>query len=485
MKRNFFNHLLVLDYNFHTSHKTGSLISKLLRIGGAVERMTDVFIFNFAPLIFQLGVAFISLTYFSWVSAVVTLLSVLAFIGYSFIMQKAQEKSNIAANEAEDKEKAGVSDIFTNIESIKYFGKEEFIKSRFRKLSEITKQKSLRFWEYFRWMDSIQVLILSLAVFFIVYFPILDFLHEKITIGAIVFTYTVFTSLVGSLYSFVWGIRNYYRAMADFQSIFKFAKIHNKIKDKPNSERLFIKEGKIEFRNVSFNYGKRKIFENFNLKIDKNKSIALVGNSGSGKSTFVKLLYRLYDLEFGQILIDGKDIKNFKQESLREEMAIVPQECILFDDTVYNNIAFSNPKAAKAKVMGAIRFAQLDKIIKRFPNKENTIVGERGIKLSGGEKQRVSIARAILADKKVLVLDEATSSLDSQTEYDIQNDLRKLMKGRTTIIIAHRLSTIMSADRIIVMDKGKIVQQGTHKELIEQEGQYKKLWNLQKGGYIK
>ena len=193
----------------------------------------------------------------------------------------------------------------------------------------------------------------------------------------------------------------------------------------------------------------------------------------------------MYDPNSGQILIDGKDIRDFNQESLREEMAIVPQECILFDDTIYNNIAFSNPLAKREEVYRAIRFAQLDKIIEKFPKKDKTIVGERGVKLSGGEKQRVSIARAILADKKVLVLDEATSSLDSQTEYEIQQDLKRLVKDRTTIIIAHRLSTIMNADQIVVMDKGKIVQQGTHKELISQEGQYKKLWNLQKGGYIK
>jgi len=184
-------------------------------------------------------------------------------------------------------------------------------------------------------------------------------------------------------------------------------------------------------------------------------------------------------------LIDGRNIKSFKQESLRSELSVVPQECVLFDDTIYNNISFSNPKTPRKKVLQAIKFAQLNKIIKIFPKKENTVVGERGVKLSGGEKQRVSIARAILANKKVLVLDEATSSLDSKTEYEIQKDLQKLMKGRTSIIIAHRLSTIMKADKIIVMKQGKIVQKGTHKQLINQRGEYKKLWNLQKGGYIK
>ena len=191
-----------------------------------------------------------------------------------------------------------------------------------------------------------------------------------------------------------------------------------------------------------------------------------------------------YDISSGQILIDGEDIRDFKQESLRSEMSIVPQECILFDDTIYNNIAFSNPSASKAQVLDAIKFAHLDKVIENFPEKEQTVVGERGVKLSGGEKQRVSIARAILADKKILVLDEATSALDSETEYEIQKDLARLMQGRTSIIIAHRLSTIMGADKIIVLKHGKIVQEGKHSELSEQPGEYKKLWKLQKEGYM-
>jgi ABC-type multidrug transport system fused ATPase/permease subunit len=221
------------------------------------------------------------------------------------------------------------------------------------------------------------------------------------------------------------------------------------------------------------------------LKIKKNEKIALIGHSGCGKTSLMRLLYRLYDVESGKILIDGKNINEFKQESLRSELSIVPQECVLFDDTIYNNIKFSNPNATRKQIMNAIKFAQLDKVIRNFPKKENTIVGERGVKLSGGEKQRVSIARAILANKKILVLDEATSSLDSETENEIQKALQKLLQGRTSIIIAHRLSTIMNADRIIVMKSGKIIQQGKHKDLIRQKGEYKKLWNLQKGGYIK
>lgn len=485
LKRRFFNHIIHLDHNFHTTHKTGSLISRLIRSGGAIERMTDVIVFNFVPMIVKILIISASLIYFTWIPALIIFLVSLTFIIYSFVIQRAQEKANIAALDAEDREKANISDIFTNIDSVKYFGKENTIKSRYKKLSEISKKARIFHWDYFRWLDSVQGFILSVGTLLLVYFTISQFLSGQISIGTVVFAYTTYTMLIGSLFGFVHGIRNFYRSMADFEVLFQYAKVENAIKDQPGAKKLKIREGAIDFKEVDFSYGKRKIFRKFNLKIPKNMKVALVGHSGCGKTTLIKLLYRFYDVKSGEILIDGKNIKDFKQESLREEMSIVPQECVLFDDTVYNNIAFSNPKATREQVMRAIKFAQLDKIIKNFPHKEKTIVGERGVKLSGGEKQRVSIARAILANKKILVLDEATSSLDSETEHEIQKDLEKLMQGRTSIIIAHRLSTIMNADIIVVMRKGRIMQIGNHRDLITEGGEYQRLWDFQKGGYIR
>ena len=484
LKKKFFNHLLHLSHGFHTSHKTGSLISRLIRGGSAIERLTDDIIFSFAPLIFQLIILSASLIYLNLNSAIIIMLTGIAFIFYSLAIQNVQKTYNINANLAEDIEKANISDIFTNIDSIKYFGKEKIIKEKFSNLTEATKKAFIKYWGYYKWLNSGQTLILGIGTFFLIYFPLVKFLNHGLTLGTLTFIYSAYISIVGSLFGLVHGIRDYYRSMGDFDALFKYGKIENEIKDKENAKELIINKGIIEFKNVSFNYKKRKIFSDFNLKINENEKIALVGHSGSGKTTLVKLLYRFYDVDKGEILIDNKNIKEFKQESLRSELSIVPQECVLFDDTVYNNIAFSNPKASRKDVLQAMKFAQLDKIVKIFPKKENTIVGERGVKLSGGEKQRVSIARAILADKKILVLDEATSSLDSQKEYDIQRDLQELMIGRTSILIAHRLSTIMRANRIIVMDKGKIVQVGNHNKLIKQKGLYKKLWNLQKGGYI-
>jgi len=485
VKRNFFNHIIGLSHNFHTTHRTGSLISKLNRGGRAVERMTDIIVYNFTPLIFQMIIISASLIYLSWVPAVIIFLTVILFISYSFIMQRIQQDSNLRFVDAEDAEKGTIADFLTNIDSIKYFGKEANVKRKFYKVSEETKTKLLKYWGYWKYIGIGRSIILNAGTFFLVLFPILQVLKGEMTIGTVAFIYTVYMSLIGYLFSFVHGLRDYYRVMADFEALFPYGKIQNEIKDKPNAKSLKIRRGSIDFDNLDFRYGKRRIFSKFNLDIKPNEKVALVGHSGCGKSTLVKLLYRLHDVERGGIMIDGKDIREFRQESLRGEMSIVPQEAVLFDDTIYNNIAFSKPGASREEVMRAIKFAQLDKIIKDFPDKEKTIVGERGVKLSGGEKQRVSIARAILADKKILVLDEATSALDSETEHEIQKDLEKLMKGRTSIMIAHRLSTIMKADKIVVMQRGKIVQMGTHRQLIAKPGEYKKLWNLQKGGYIK
>lgn len=485
LKRKFFNHILHLSHEFHSSHKTGSLISKLIRGGNSMEGLTDIFVFNVAPLVFELIIVIGSIWYFDFTSGIVVVISCLAFIIYSIIINKIQSDAFVKANDAEDLEKGNISDTFTNIESIKYFGKESFIKRIFAKISENTKNAILKGWHYARWLESGQQLIVGLGTFFLVYFPMIKLLNHEMELGTLVFIYTVYGNLMGPLWSFVWGIRNFYRYMADFNALFKYSKIQNDIKDLPDATELKVKNGKIEFKNVLFSYKKREVLDNFNLTIHEGKKIALVGPSGAGKTTIVKLLYRLYDLDQGEILIDGKNIKNFKQESLRSELSIVPQECVLFDDTIYNNILFSRPDANKQEVFRAMRFAQLDKIVNKFPNKENTIVGERGVKLSGGEKQRVSIARAILADKRILVLDEATSALDSQTENDIQKDLEELMKGRTSIIIAHRLSTVMKCDFIVVIDNGKVVEVNTHQQLVNKPGLYRKLWNLQKGGYTK
>ncbi len=484
IKRFYFGHLLTLSHGFHTSHKTGSLISRLSRGSGAVESMTDVIIFQFLPLLSQLLLVSFFIFHYNTFVGLTVVATAAAYIVFSFYINEKQRKSNALYNNISDLEKANIADVFTNVDSIKFFAKEGETNRRFWEISEKTKELQLNFWNYYKTLESGQLLIVGLGTFFLIFFSIHSFVSGNVTVGTFVFIFTAFGSLLSPLSGFVHGIRTMYRAIADFEDLFQYGKFQNDIQDKPNAPALKVAAGAIDFENVSFKYKKRTILSDFSLKIPPHQKVALVGPSGAGKTTLIRLLFRLYDLESGSISIDGVNIADVAQLSLRDSLSTVPQECILFDDTIYNNIAFSNPQAPREKVFAAIRFAQLHRFIEGLPLKENTIVGERGVKLSGGEKQRVSIARALLADKKILVLDEATSSLDSETEHEIQKHLKALMKGRTSIIIAHRLSTILSADIIVVLDKGRVVQQGKHSQLIKKPGLYKKLWNLQKGGYI-
>ncbi len=484
LKQYYYSHILNLSHKFHTTHKTGSLISRITRGSSAIERLTDFIVFNTLPLFFELIISGLALMALDKRLGLIVLATGTILVVFSGKLQKFQRKLTTLTNEAEDREKAMIGDTFTNIDSIKYYGKEDIVKNKYASIAEKTRNSMFRQWQVYRWISSGEGLITGAGSLGVLFLSINLFLKGTITLGTVTFAWALYGTLIETLRMFMDGLRGYNRSIADFHDLFQYGKISNDIKNKLDAKNLEIKEGVIEFKNVSFKYQENGLFNNFNLIVPKNKKIALVGHSGSGKSTLVKLLYRLYDLDKGQITIDNKNIKEVNQESLRSELSIVPQECVLFDDTIYNNILFSNPKASNKEVMQAIKFAQLDKTISLFPYKEHTIVGERGVKLSGGEKQRVSIARAILANKKILVLDEATSSLDSKTEHEIQRDLQRLMQNRTSLIIAHRLSTIMTADIIVVLDKGKIVQQGTHNQLISKSGTYRELWNLQKGGYI-
>src|SRR3989344_3110980 len=485
LKNYYYSHIVSLSHKFHTTHKTGSLIARITRGSSAMEKMTDFLTFHTLPLLFELIISGIALITIDPIIGLIILVTGITFILYSSNMQKKQRKLNLLTNNAEDIEKAMIGDTFTNIDSIKYYGKESKVNEKYYSLAEKTKLAVLKQWNIGRWIGSGEGIIIGVGGLVMISVTLRSFINAEITLGTVTFSWALYWAILESVRAFMDGLRGYNRSIADFHDLFQYGKAYNEIKDKLNAKDIEIKQGVIEFKNVSFKYHQNGLFKNFNLKVDKNQKVALVGHSGSGKSTLVKMLYRLYDLDNGTIKIDGVDIKDVKQESLRSELSIVPQECVLFDDTIYNNILFSNPKASRKEVLQAIKFAQLDKTIKEFPYREDTIVGERGVKLSGGEKQRVSIARAILANKKILVLDEATSSLDSETEFEIQKDLEKLMQNRTAIIIAHRLSTIMKADLIVVLKNGKIVQTGKHSELIKQQGEYKRLWNLQRGGYIK
>jgi len=485
LKQKFFGHLIELSHKFHTGKKTGSLISRLSRGSRSVESITDVLLFTILPLLFRFVLVVSAFIYFDVSTGIALLVTSALFIWYSIWIQGKQQKSQILANRAEDIEKGMIGDVFSNIDTVKYFGKEKRIFAKYKRLSEITARKIEKFWDYFMWLDSGQNLILGSGTFFIFALPILGLLKGNLTIGTLAFIYTTYLTFVGLLFQFVHGYRRFRKSIVNFNDLYQYSKISNDIVDEKGAKAIKINEGKISFRSVDFSYNDNKLIKDLNLVIPKNSKVAIVGPSGSGKSTLVKLLFRLYDVNNGEIFIDDQNISKVKQESLRNEMSIVPQDAVLFDDTIYNNIKFSNPKATRKDVLKAIKFAQLDRFIKKLPAGADTIVGERGVKLSGGERQRVSIARAMLADKKILILDEATSALDSHLEAEIQKDLQKLMENRTSIVIAHRLSTVMDADIIIVVEDGKIIEAGTHGELLNRKsGLYKDLWSLQAGSFI-
>jgi ABC-type multidrug transport system fused ATPase/permease subunit len=483
LKVKVYTHILQLSHKFHSNNKTGSMISKIIRAGGAVEQLSDVLIYSFIPIalqsIFVIGAFFI----LDRTTAIVILVTGTIFVLYSIKLHNVEQYAKVAADQAEDHEKAYVSDTLTNIDSIKYFAKEKQISKTFDGIAGNVSSKYLKYWQFHRWLEGGHNLILGTGLLVMLGLIVRQYILGRVSLGTVTFAFTSYATFSGYLRFLGFGLRGFYRSMSDIESVQYYLRSDNDIPDH-SSRKLQVKKGAITFESVMFKYENKKLFHKFTLDIPKHNKVALVGHSGSGKSSLVKLLFRMYDINEGKITIDGTDISHVTQESLRSQISIVPQECILFDDTVYNNVAFARPNATRTEVIRAMKQAQLWNVVKEFEKKEQTIVGERGVKLSGGEKQRVSIARAILADKRILVLDEATSALDSQTEYDIQKALHTLMKGRTSIIIAHRLSTIMGADNIVVMKKGKIIQQGTHKVLSKQKGEYKHLWNLQKGGYI-
>ena len=310
IKRKFFNHLVYLSHSFHTTHKTGSLISRMNRGNRAIESISDFIVFNISPLILQMIVAGISLIYFDVVSAIIVVATASGFILFGFFMSKIQQKSQYEANVTEDLERGIMADIFMNIDSVKYFGKEELVKDKFKSLGENTRKKMLRFWNLGTWFSVGQSLILGIGTFSIFYFALLKLVEGDITIGTLVFIYTVYLGLIGPLFGFVHGMRRFYISLGDLDSLYEYEKIKNDIKDKRNADELKVEKGEIEFKNVSFKYYKNPTISDFSLKIKPNERIAFVGHSGCGKTTLVKLLYRFYDVESGKILVDSRNIKD-------------------------------------------------------------------------------------------------------------------------------------------------------------------------------
>lgn len=485
IKNQYFEKILDFDYEFHTKNKSGELISKLNRGASGCVSLTELVTQRlFAPL-FSLIVVLISIAYFDLVPAIITIGVGIILIIFSWIIFNKQAKVKLKENEFLDNEKGFISNILSNFESVKFFGKEDDVKNKNKSFTHKSKEYFLKVNDYFWHYNVLMSFTLGIGTILILYTSLVGFVNGIITIGTVVFIFTTFGRMISPIVNLSDSLRSFNESMSDVQTLFSYDKIKRRINDLEGAKKIKIIKGDITFENLTFSYGKKKIFDNLNLKVKAGEKVAIVGASGEGKTSLIRLLFRLYDPQKGKILIDGQNIKTVEQNSLRSQLTIVPQEPVLFHDSIYNNIKFSESGAKRDEVMKVIKLSSSKEFVDKLPQKEKTLVGERGIRLSGGEKQRIAIARALLADRKIIVLDEPTSSLDAETEHKIQEGIENLIKRKTAIIIAHRLTTIKNSDRIIVLKNGKIVEEGKHDDLLRLGKEYFKLWEYQKKGLLK
>ncbi len=426
----------------------------------------------------------------SWQSPIIGALFiswVVVFLGVQIWLIRRKSPYTKIAAAADSEVTANLADAVTNIMNIKIFGRELYEKTRFRKTADDRMNKRNESW-MMDWRIRLTQHSMSIALYLSsIVVSALLLINGTIDIGVVILLQFYMMPLFSQLWNFGRQMQRLEQGFSDASEMTQIITSEPSVQDLKRAKKIEVKNGLLELNNVTFQYEDavdEKIFEKFNLTIEPKSHVGLVGPSGGGKSTITKLLLRFIDINDGEILIDGHDVSKVRQSALRNVIAYVPQEPILFHRTLMENIRYGKPSATEKEVVAAAKKANAHDFITKLPKKYDTLVGERGTKLSGGEKQRVAIARAMLKDAPIIVLDEATSALDSESEKLIQQALAKLMKGRTTIVIAHRLSTIQMSDRIVVLSDGKIVEDGSHDQLLKEGGLYAELWSHQSGGFI-
>lgn len=483
-----FDYLIGHSHNFFISNFAGSLVQRMNRFARSFEAIFERVFYDISSLIIKVIGAGIVLYLIQPDIALAMGVWVVVFLFVSYYFTKKKLKYDIKAAETNSKMTGMLSDAVSNHGSIQFFSGFNEESKRIDSVNVPFMKLNIFRWNFAAYIDGAQGLLSIGIEFFVFYYGIKYWGLNLISLGTFVLIQAYILNIGHSLWSFSRVVRDIHQGVADAKEMVEILHLPHEIKDIPNAEELVVNNGNIEFKNISFAFGKevdknKHVFKNLNLSIKAGEKVALIGSSGAGKSTLVKLLLRLHDIKDGAILVDGQNINEVTQESLRKNISLVPQDPALFHRTLMDNIRYGQRDASDEEVVNASKLAHCDIFIKEFPLGYETYVGERGVKLSGGERQRVAIARAILKNAPILVLDEATSSLDSHSESLIQDALSTLMKGKTTLVIAHRLSTIRKMDRIIVLGKDGVLEEGSHDELVKVGGAYAKLWNLQAGGF--
>jgi ATP-binding cassette subfamily B protein len=477
-----FAHVHTLSLRFHLERKTGGLSRVIERGTKGIDTLLSFAIFNIFPTIFQvLLFSAIMIVKLDWWITLATLGMVVAYVWFTFAITRWRIQFRREMNQSDQDANTKAVDSLLNYETVKYFNNEAHETRRFDKSMERYSRASIQAQTSLSVLNTGQAIIVALGMGAVMVMTVFGIRAGRFSVGDFVMANAILMQLYQPLNFLGTVYREITQALVDMDAMFRLLHRPQEIRDKPGAKPLAVSGGEIVFDNVMFCYDPdRVVLKGVSFHVPAGKTVAVVGPSGAGKSTISRILYRFYDIASGAVKIDGQDIRDVTQASLRERIGIVPQDTVLFNDTIRYNIAYGRIGANEAEIKEAARMAQIDPFIRELPLGYESMVGERGLKLSGGEKQRVAIARTILKNPPILLLDEATSALDTHTEREIQSALREVSKNRTTLVIAHRLSTVVDADEILVLDHGQIVERGRHSELIARNGHYAAMWNKQK-----
>ena len=476
-----FEHIHALSLRYHISRKTGGLSRVIERGVKGVDFLLRFMLFSIIPLIIELTlVAIILFLVFDIWYLVVVVTTITLYMWFTFTVAEWRVKIRKEMNKQDTEANQKAIDSLLNFETVKYFNAEKVEAARYDESMKQYEAAALKTSYSLSFLNVGQAFLITAGLVAVMIMAAIGVQNGSLTVGdfvmvnAYMIQITMPLNFLGTVY------REIRQALVDMSEMFELLAQAPDVIDSKNAYDLCVTEGRVDFKNISFGYERnRVILKNFNLSVKSGQNVAIVGTSGSGKSTIGRLMFRFYDINEGELLVDGHNITDVTQSSLHSQIGIIPQDTVLFNDTIYYNIAYGSLNADEDSVIAAAKSAKIHNFISNLPDGYKTTVGERGLKLSGGEKQRVGIARTLLKNPPILLLDEATSSLDTETENDIQENLYAMLKGRTVISIAHRLSTIANNDLIVVLEHGEIVESGNHKELLEMKGRYSKMWSNQ------